>query len=58
MRRVLTSFEASLPEQPDASYETMLPYIAEFFGAALLILLGDGVSTNVVFAKSKGNSSG
>jgi glycerol uptake facilitator protein len=36
----------------------MTPYIAEFFGTALLILLGDGVCANVVLAKAKGNSSG
>jgi glycerol uptake facilitator protein len=36
----------------------MTPYIAEFFGTALLILLGDGVVANVVLAKSKGNGSG
>lgn len=36
----------------------MTPYIAEFFGTALLILLGDGVCANVVLAKSKGQASG
>ncbi len=36
----------------------MLPYFAELFGTALLILLGDGVVANVVLAKTKGNSSG
>jgi glycerol uptake facilitator protein len=36
----------------------MTPYIAEFVGTALMILLGDGVSANVVLAKSKGNASG
>jgi len=36
----------------------MTPYIAEFVGTALLILLGDGVCANVLLAKSKGNSSG
>lgn len=36
----------------------MLPYYAEFFGTALLILLGDGVVANVVLAKTKGHDSG
>ena len=36
----------------------MLPYIAEFFGTALMILLGDGVVANVSLAKSKGNAGG
>jgi glycerol uptake facilitator protein len=36
----------------------MIPYIAEFFGTALLILLGDGVCANVLLAKSKGFASG
>jgi glycerol uptake facilitator protein len=36
----------------------MTPYLAEFFGTALLILLGDGVCANVALSKSKGNSSG
>lgn len=36
----------------------MTPYIAEFVGTALLILLGDGVVANVVLAKSKGNGGG
>ena len=36
----------------------MLHYYAEFFGTALLILLGDGVVANVVLAKTKGNNSG
>jgi len=58
MRRVPSRFNATQPGQPNAPYKTMLPYIAEFFGTALLILLGDGVCANVVLAKSKGNSSG
>jgi glycerol uptake facilitator protein len=36
----------------------MAPYIAEFFGTALMILLGDGVVANVSLAKSKGNAGG
>jgi len=36
----------------------MLHYYAEFFGTALLILLGDGVVANVVLAKTKGHDSG
>ena len=36
----------------------MLKYYAEFFGTALLILLGDGVVANVVLSKTKGNNSG
>jgi len=36
----------------------MLHYYAEFFGTALLILLGDGVVANVVLSKTKGNNSG
>jgi len=31
----------------------MSPYLAEFVGTALMILLGDGVVANVVLAKSK-----
>lgn len=36
----------------------MLPYYAEFFGTALLILLGDGVVANVVLEKTNGHNSG
>ncbi|MBU3181916.1 MIP/aquaporin family protein [Clostridium psychrophilum] len=36
----------------------MLPYYAEFFGTALLILLGDGVVANVVLDKTNGHNSG
>lgn len=36
----------------------MLQYYAEFFGTALLILLGDGVVANVVLSKTKGHDSG
>jgi len=36
----------------------MTPYIAEFFGTALMILLGDGVVANVSLGKSKGNAGG
>ncbi len=36
----------------------MTPFLAEFVGTAILILLGDGVVANVVLNKTKGNSSG
>ena len=36
----------------------MNPYLAEFVGTAILILLGNGVVANVVLTKTKGNSSG
>jgi len=36
----------------------MLHYYAEFFGTALLILLGDGVVANVCLSKTKGHDSG
>ncbi|NIG56613.1 MIP/aquaporin family protein [Chitinophaga sp. Cy-1792] len=36
----------------------MSPFIAEFIGTAILILLGNGVVANVVLNKTKGNSSG
>jgi glycerol uptake facilitator protein len=36
----------------------MSPLIAEFFGTAILILLGDGVVANVVLNRSKGQNSG
>src|SRR3954468_8590996 len=36
----------------------MSPILAEFFGTALLIVLGDGVVANVVLQRTKGNSSG
>ena len=36
----------------------MHPYIAEFIGTAILILLGNGVVANVVLKDTKGNSSG
>lgn len=36
----------------------MSPFIAEVFGTALLILLGDGVVANVVLEKTKGGQSG
>ena len=32
----------------------MSPYIAEFIGTMLLLLLGDGVVANVVLNKTKG----
>lgn len=36
----------------------MSPYVGEFLGTMILILLGDGVVANVVLNKSKGNGSG
>lgn len=36
----------------------MHPYIAEFVGTALLLLLGDGVVANVVLNRTKGHGSG
>jgi glycerol uptake facilitator protein len=36
----------------------MNPYLGEFIGTALLILLGDGVVANVLLVKSKGNGGG
>ena len=36
----------------------MTPFLGEFIGTALLIILGDGVVANVVLAKTKGNNSG
>jgi glycerol uptake facilitator protein len=36
----------------------MTPFMGEFIGTALLIILGDGVVANVVLNKSKGNNSG
>lgn len=36
----------------------MHPFLAEFLGTALLLLLGNGVVANVVLNKTKGNSSG
>jgi len=36
----------------------MRPYLAEFIGTALLILLGNGVVANVVLPKTKGSGSG
>ena len=36
----------------------MNPYLAEFIGTAILILLGNGVVANVVLNKTKGNNSG
>ena len=37
---------------------TMSPFLAELFGTAILIVLGDGVVANVVLARTKGNNSG
>lgn len=36
----------------------MHPFVAEFFGTALLILFGNGVVANVVLAKTNGNNAG
>ncbi len=36
----------------------MNPFVAEFVGTALLVLLGDGVVANVLLAKTKGQNSG
>ena len=36
----------------------MSPYLAEFLGTMLLIILGDGVVANVVLNRSKGHNSG
>jgi glycerol uptake facilitator protein len=36
----------------------MTPFLGEFIGTMLLIILGDGVVANVVLNKSKGNNSG
>ncbi len=36
----------------------MTPFIAEFTGTALLVLLGDGVVANVVLNRTKGNNGG
>lgn len=36
----------------------MTPFLAEFLGTALLMLLGNGVVANVVLNKTKGNSGG
>src|SRR4029453_2554908 len=36
----------------------MTPYLAEFFGTAILVLFGDGVVANVALARTKGNQGG
>lgn len=36
----------------------MSPFVGEFIGTALLIVMGDGVVANVVLNKTKGNNSG
>lgn len=36
----------------------MTPFLSEFIGTAILILLGNGVVANVVLAKTKGNGGG
>jgi glycerol uptake facilitator protein len=36
----------------------MTPFLGEFIGTAMLVILGDGVVANVVLNKTKGNNSG
>jgi glycerol uptake facilitator protein len=36
----------------------MSPYLGEFIGTCILVLLGDGCVANVILAKTKGNNSG
>lgn len=36
----------------------MSPYLAEFIGTMILVLLGDGVVANCILAKTKGNGAG
>ena len=36
----------------------MSPFLGEFVGTALLIIMGDGVVANVVLNKTKGQNSG
>jgi glycerol uptake facilitator protein len=36
----------------------MTPFVSEFVGTAIMLLLGNGVVANVVLAKTKGNNSG
>ena len=36
----------------------MSPFLAEFIGTAILVLLGDGVVANVLLARTKGNNAG
>src|SRR5204862_10043 len=38
----------------DSRETTMSPYIAEFIGTAILVLLGNGAVANVLLAKTKG----
>src|ERR1051326_2531320 len=44
--------------RPGASLAPMSQFIAELFGTAILIVLGDGVVANVVLNRSKGQNSG
>src|SRR5512137_50524 len=37
---------------------TMSPFMGEFIGTAILLILGDGVVANVVLNKTKGQNSG
>src|SRR5688572_17677108 len=37
---------------------TIGPYVAEFVGTMLLVLLGDGVVANVVLSRTKGHQGG
>ena len=36
----------------------MTPFVAEFIGTALIIIIGNGVVANVVLPKTKGNNGG
>ena len=36
----------------------MTPFIAELFGTAVVIIIGNGVVANVVLPKTKGNNAG
>src|SRR3954467_3903610 len=40
------------------SVRIMSPFLAEFIGTMLLVVLGDGVVANVLLTKSKGQNSG
>ena len=40
------------------THTTMTPFVGEFIGTALLLLLGDGVVANVVLKGTKGENSG
>jgi len=52
-------FAAPLINSPRTpTHGAMTPFVAEFVGTAILVLLGDGVVANVVLARSKGHNSG